>query len=166
MKNALSLKTVKLDNVPGRPGIYSLLIRITKRIRIQSRNCHKFELPPAIYIYVGSALGIKSTNLRQRISSHFRTESQKSLFWHIDFLLLETGPPTLCAFAETQQPMECSLTQTLQIEGGRPILGFGSSDCKTHCGGHLLSYLNNSEETVAKLVHAFRTLELAPIFTY
>ncbi len=165
MKNLLPVKVVKLHSVPKQPGIYALLIHIVMNIRIQPRKQPEFELPPAIYVNGGPALGITSTNLRQRIHRHFQTTSQNPLFWHIDFLLQETGPPILCVFAETQQPLECLLIQTLQAKGGRPILGFGSSDCKVNCGGHLLSYPNNLEKTSSKLVQAFHTLELEPIIT-
>lgn len=165
MKNFHPIKSVKLQKIPSQPGIYTLLLRITTKIRIQSRNHSKFELPPALYVYGGSALGTTSSNLRHRIHRHFQTKPQKTLFWHIDFLLQGTGPPILCVFAKTQQPLECLLIQTLQTKGGRPVLGFGSSDCKVHCEGHLLSFPNNSDEICEKLLQAFQTLKLEPIIT-
>jgi len=82
-----------------------------------------------LYAYVGSA----QTNLEQRIKRHVRSE--KRLFWHIDYLLAnEASKITQVLYKKANKTEECKTAKIIG-ERGKPIAGFGCSDCR--CKSHL-----------------------------
>jgi Uri superfamily endonuclease len=143
-------------------GIYSLLIKVNNPTKVQVRSERQFDLPSSFFTYSGSALGRGATNLANRLRRHFMSSKRKTLFWHIDYLLHETGPPIGGTYALTSQHLECQLIQTLITHGVIPILGFGSSDCRYKCGGHLISFNNNFTEIQEILDKSYRVLGLNP----
>jgi Uri superfamily endonuclease len=73
-----------------------------------------------------------------RISRHIRTE--KKIFWHIDYLVINPSVKVFALFrAESKWKMECDVNKSIVSNFDVSIVsGFGSTDCKAACGGHLL----------------------------
>jgi len=65
-------------------GVYTLIIKVAKeiRIRIGSLGLQKFR--KGYYAYTGSALGASATSLKNRVRRHLRKAGKKKR-WHIDF---------------------------------------------------------------------------------
>ncbi|HSQ69904.1 MAG TPA: GIY-YIG nuclease family protein [Steroidobacteraceae bacterium] len=84
------------------------------------------EFPAGIYVYTGSA----RRNFEARIARHQR--QQKTLYWHIDYLLAAPGVRIIRIRRSRQD--ECELNRATQ---GHVIPGFGASDCRAGCRGHL-----------------------------
>jgi len=87
-----------------------------------------FEFPAGHYTYTGSA----ARGLQARIARHLRAE--KTLRWHIDYLLAASGVRVESVLRSTRQ--ECTLNAA--TAGLRLIPGFGACDCRAGCGTHLL----------------------------
>ena len=82
------------------------------------------------YAYVGRA----RRGLLSRIRRHMRKEKKKR--WHIDYFL-EKGNVFLVSFFDESSCSECEKARMIEkIYAGKPIKGFGSSDCK--CISHLI----------------------------
>lgn len=122
-------------------GIYILLLFLSQEINLNVGKLGKRRLPKGYYTYTGSALGKKSLNLKQRITSHLRNKDRK--FWHIDYLLAnENSSVETIIVAETNEKLECEINQYLKkmMDARIPVEGFGASDCKKNCGSHLLYF--------------------------
>ena len=89
-----------------------------------------FSLKKGYYIYVGSA----KKGLTSRIKRHLR--KKKKLHWHIDYLTKEAKKIKAIPIRSCE-PLECRIAQRLSSLG-KPISGFGSSDCK--CNSHLFYF--------------------------
>lgn len=113
---------------------YQLHICVTQPIRVLVGAWGEREFPPGHYIYTGSA----RRNLSARIARHLR--SHKRLRWHIDYLL--NDPHVHITTVTTSKQAEC---RWHQATAGRVLHpGFGASDCRADCGGHLL-YVSSAE---------------------
>lgn len=112
-------------------GIYQLLIRLSGARSIKVGELGRIDFQKGYYIYTGSA----RKNLFQRLRRHF--QSEKKLFWHIDYLL---GQGEIVAFYyEKYAPgLECGLNRQThkKLTDASFIPGFGCSDCK--CEAHLI----------------------------
>lgn len=86
-----------------------------------------FDLPAGRYVYTGSA----RRNLEARIARHLR--KKKALRWHIDYLLAAPGVEVVAV--RRSRRAECEWTRS--TPGTVVIRGFGASDCRAGCGGHL-----------------------------
>jgi Uri superfamily endonuclease len=115
-------------------GIYVLIIAIDNNITVDTGALGKLNFQKGLYAYVGSA----QNNLQERVRRHLRTEKTK--FWHIDYLLNDPCSKVLKVFyRKARRPEECRIAKKL-AEKGFPIQGFGSSDCK--CKAHLIRVEN------------------------
>ncbi len=122
-------------------GVYTLLIKLEDQHIINLKPNKGWCLPKGYYLYTGSALGSGSTSLEKRLERHLSVD--KKVFWHIDHLLNGSGKVIKVAYAITAAKMECELNQKISsLLEATPIKGFGSSDCRDGCVGHLL-YLNS-----------------------
>jgi sugar fermentation stimulation protein A len=81
------------------------------------------------YVYAGSA----RKNLSQRINRHLR-KVRKQRHWHVDYLTPCAGKLKALPILSYRN-LECDLAADLEELGGKPVPGFGCSDC--HCGSHL-----------------------------
>ena len=99
-----------------------------------------FEFPAGVYVYTGSA----KRGLEARIARHQRAD--KKLRWHIDYLLAAPGVRILKVVRSWRD--ECRLNQGSPGEIAVP--GFGASDCKSGCGGHL-KYVGPEDSDVGTL---------------
>jgi sugar fermentation stimulation protein A len=104
-------------------GNYLILLALAERAEAAVGSLGTIAFEPGWYVYAGSA----RKNLSQRINRHLR-KIRKQKHWHLDYL-------TPCAERIKALPifsyrnLECALAGELRKLGGRPIPGFGSSDC-------------------------------------
>jgi sugar fermentation stimulation protein A len=100
------------------------------------------------YVYTGSA----RKNLKQRLSRHLR-KVRKQKHWHVDYITPYTGRVRPLAIMSYRN-LECDLAADMECLGGRPVPGFGCSDC--HCGSHLFRFLEDPLENRAFTDTLFR----------
>ena len=113
---------------------YQLKIEVARPIRVRVGRLGRFLFPAGLYVYTGSA----KRNLEARIARHLRRE--KSLRWHIDWLLSASG--VRVAAVKRSAVGECALNQRVRA-GAIVVPGFGATDCRSNCGSHL-RYLGKS----------------------
>ena len=109
------------------PITYQLNILVGHPLRIAIGRFGQFLFPAGRYIYTGSA----KRNIEARIARHLRKE--KSLRWHIDYLLSANDVKVVSVKRCTEE--ECALNQ--RGRGVVVVPGFGASDCRKGCGSHL-----------------------------
>jgi len=110
-------------------GIYCLIIKIKKNIKVKVGSLGFLEFKKGNCVYIGSA----QKNLEKRVKRHLSKEKKK--FWHIDYLLMSNDVKIEKIFyKKASKQEECKISCFLsKIE--EPIKGFGCSDCK--CVSHL-----------------------------
>ena len=120
------------EEMPGDPGAYVLVVDLFDPIDLQFAAISEATLHPGRYFYVGSARG--AGGIRARVRRHMRRPKRRH--WHIDRLTEAAAVSGAIAFPGGH---ECDIVQALLGEPGVtvPVLGFGSSDCRT-CDAHLL----------------------------
>jgi Uri superfamily endonuclease len=106
---------------------YQLLIDVPRALRIAVGRLGVFDFPRGRYAYTGSA----RRGLEARIARHLRRE--KTLRWHIDYLLAAPGVRVVQVVRSRQG--ECGLNRA--VRGRIVVPGFGASDCEAGCGAHL-----------------------------
>ncbi|MCX8048973.1 MAG: GIY-YIG nuclease family protein [Methylohalobius sp.] len=111
---------------------YQLLIDLAAPQRIRIGKLGEFDFPAGRYIYTGSA----RRYLEARIARHL--SATKKLHWHIDFLLTAATARVIDVLRFARE--ECEVNQ--RTAGKIWIAGFGASDCRAGCGGHL-KHLSN-----------------------
>ena len=141
-------------------GAYTMLLFLSKQVTVTAGKLGKQTFPRGYYTYTGSALG-NGANLKHRISRHLKNE--KRMFWHIDYLLADENVSVEAVIAaETHENMECTINSYLKSESGAKVLvkGFGASDCKKHCGSHLLYFpeISETKGLLQKLVAHLQSL--------
>jgi Uri superfamily endonuclease len=114
-------------------GTYALMIYSSEYLSLKIGRLGAYEIPPGFYVYVGSAL----RGLKSRLKHH--TSSEKSLHWHIDYLLLHTRIIQIW-YSLSSDRLECKWNAIAAgLSGATPVIrGFGSSDCK--CWTHLTRF--------------------------
>lgn len=109
------------------PCTYQLVIEVSRPVEVTVGALGRQRFPAGIYVYTGSA----ARNLEARIERHLRRE--KTLRWHIDYLLAE--PDVRIVEVRRSARPECELNA--RTAGSIPVPGFGASDCRNGCGSHL-----------------------------
>ncbi len=109
------------------PRTYQLHIHIAAPLLIEVGRLGRFLFPAGEYRYTGSA----KRHFEARVARHLRRE--KTLRWHIDYLLLAPGVSVSTVLRSSEE--ECALNQSTPGEIVAP--GFGASDCRRGCGSHL-----------------------------
>jgi Uri superfamily endonuclease len=109
------------------PISYQLLIELPRPATITVGRLGTFQFAAGRYLYTGSA----RRNFEARIARHLRRE--KTLRWHIDYLLAAPGARVTEVRRSTRE--ECALNQA--STGAVAVTGFGASDCRAACGSHL-----------------------------
>jgi len=126
-------------------GVYVLVLKVSYSISVKTSK-YKWLLHPGIYLYFGSARGKTSTSLEKRIIRHY--SHQKKIFWHIDHLTSDLNTKLLGTYYTTDHTIsECQALQEFvqKFQCVKIISQFGSSDCKSQCGGHLLFISSNQD---------------------
>ncbi len=118
-------------------GSYILAYRNTRCRRISVGALGTIAFDAGYYLYCGSGMG----DLFARIERHRRKSPVRH--WHVDYL---KDGMTMTAHLPVagDQPGECGLAAGLASLGGKPVPGFGSSDCR--CGSHLFHFSENPME--------------------
>jgi len=106
---------------------YQLFIELPRPITVTIGRLGSFSFAAGRYVYTGSA----RRNLEARVARHLRAE--KTLRWHIDYLLAAPGTRVLSVRRSRRE--ECALNQA--TKGAIPVPSFGASDCRACCGSHL-----------------------------
>ena len=144
-------------------GVYTLILFLSKEIRLKVGKLGTQRFPRGYYTYTGSALGIGSSSLKYRVLRHLRTKKQK--FWHIDFLLANKNVHLTGVVAtRMDRRVECKVNRYIKIKKRAkiPVPYFGASDCKKNCGGHLLYFgEENIKQRIATLYN--EKLGITPI---
>ncbi|MDD4881566.1 MAG: GIY-YIG nuclease family protein [Gallionellaceae bacterium] len=109
------------------PCTYQLVIHVARSLEIQVGRLGNLAFPPGTYVYTGSA----RRNFEARIARHLRQE--KTLRWHIDYLLAASGVSVLEVRRSASD--ECTLNQATAGKIVAPR--FGASDCRHGCRSHL-----------------------------
>jgi len=114
------------------PGIYTLVLYMSRALEIQIASLGVLEFAPGYYCYTGSARGPGGL---KRVDRHIQVllGQKKTRRWHIDYLLPHTS--FLQAFVtRTTLDLECQIAARI---GERlvPVRGFGCTDCC--CISHL-----------------------------
>jgi len=112
---------------PDESGAYALLVALDAPLPVRAGG-RAATLPPARYIYCGSARG--PGGLAARLARHMRLE--KRAHWHVDQL---TGSGRVLGAWVFRGRSECDVNDAL-AGFPVPVEGFGSSDCK-RCRSHL-----------------------------
>jgi len=150
-------------------GGYAIIIKIETNIDLSIRR-HEFSLAEGTYIYSGFALG--PGGIEARIGRHIRTLRKTMVnddatigkaHWHIDWLLPLSGSYAI-VYAESGTRTECLLVDALKKIGFEAVKGFGSTDCRSACGGHLL-YAGDCGVHAASIIakKAFKAVGLKPV---
>lgn len=124
-------------------GTYLILIKLIKPITIKVGAQGMIPFNQGFYIYIGSAMGEKgSTTLLNRVKRHVRKRTQKSVHWHIDYLLDSKFSHIVQLFLiPSKERLECYLASRLRESAEDFIPKFGCSDCS--CKSHLFYYSSN-----------------------
>lgn len=143
-------------------GVYTLLIELGNDKVINLRSRAHYYFTKGYYIYNGSAFGEGSASLEKRIVRHLTTKKKR--FWHIDHLLDGDAWVLVVIYSPTKSKMECEVNRKISLMlSAQPIKGFGSSDCKAGCLGHLLQLKEKSKESVMDTLYkAYLALGLEP----
>lgn len=146
-------------------GAYVLIIDLNEIVSFNLKSLGSLSFDKGTWIYVGSAMGMGSTSLENRICRHFRSE--KTIHWHIDHLLDSDSKIRFSIWSESSSPAECAIAKSIDkmvnvIPGPK---AFGASDCKQKCWTHLYqAKIDNGLEKIIQDV--FRNLKLDPKITY
>ena len=117
-------------------GAYILIIRFDGNSVLRIGKLGALYFKDGIYVYVGSGMN----NLEKRVERHLKLCRTKegALRWHIDYLLVSPHSKIICAvLLNTDERIECEVSQLLEGRAIKTVLGFGSSDCRGGCKGHL-----------------------------
>ncbi|MFX1378305.1 MAG: DUF123 domain-containing protein [Promethearchaeota archaeon] len=123
-------------------GSYILVVFVENDIRLIVGALGEIVFRKGFYLYVGSAMGnYGSSALLNRVKRHLSSRKNKSIHWHIDYLLAENHSMiTKIYLIPSIEQLECIIAQGLSEICDDLIRNFGSSDCM--CISHLF-YFNN-----------------------
>jgi sugar fermentation stimulation protein A len=116
-------------------GNYLVLLELPESRTIPVGALGTLSFEKGWYVYAGSA----RKNLSARMARHERKRGKRK-HWHIDYLcpyagIIKTLP------VMSYRNLECELARDLEKLGGRPVPGFGTSDCAAKgCPSHLFRF--------------------------
>lgn len=118
-------------------GAYVLINHLKENSSITIGKLGVIDFKKGYYCYVGSANG-KSVDIESRTSRHKQLVSLKAgkIKWHIDYFLVNPDVSFL-KIKKFENCEECEISKLLEKSSDETIRGFGSSDCKSGCAGHL-----------------------------
>ncbi len=133
-------------------GCYQLGFELRRQVklRIGSLGVHFFQ--PGIYIYTGR----HQSNLPARIIRHLKV--QKKIRWHVDYLTTHSAFDKIFIVIYPETNSECLVNQASAkaFRAGAIPAGFGSSDCRAGCGGHLLYMISFEKHLMIDYRNRFR----------
>ena len=131
------------------PGVYVLIMEIEEALIKGIGSLGEILFKPGIYAYAGSALG--SGGISSRVLRHLK--NLKKIKWHIDYLTADSRVRIRAVlYAKTYAKLECCLAKAL-ASYGKPVKGFGSTDCKQGCKSHLVYFDQRNLQEVINLAY-------------
>jgi Uri superfamily endonuclease len=122
--------TPALDAWPD-AGVYQLWIELRRPVKVCVGALGEIHFARGTYIYTGRA----SRGLRARVLRH-ATGAQR-VRWHIDYLLAQRSARVeKVILASTNPDDECRVNGAA-ADSRVAVPGFGASDCRSGCPGHL-----------------------------
>ena len=113
-------------------GVYQLWIELRRPMRVVVGALGVIHFARGVYIYTGRA----ARGLRARVLRHVQGAARRH--WHIDYLLTQPGVRVVKVVLAAADPAEeCRSNRGAVERGGVAVRGFGSSDCRSGCPGHL-----------------------------
>ncbi len=146
-------------------GSYALILELPKRTKLKVGSLGTLSFEPGYYVYVGSAMNC----LERRVARHVSLlNGSKKLRWHIDYLTTSGLFNLVSVYLfPSQTKVECIISKHFEIAADFTPNGFGSSDCKQGCKGHLHFFksLEKIEDVLKKLMKKFKVLpfSLSPL---
>jgi Uri superfamily endonuclease len=135
-------------------GGYVLLLLLKKHGKVKVGGLGVLNFKKGYYAYVGSAIG-RSISIEKRLERYKRIVLSKTgkLKWHIDYLLADKNV-SLVDFIPVKSNMrvECRISKSLSRIADGVVSGFGSSDCKNRCVGHLYYFRVNPKKSILKIL--------------
>jgi Uri superfamily endonuclease len=145
------LSTALAMTLPAEGGCYVLVTCLPRAQSIAVGRFGKVLFPRGTYLYAGSAFGLGG--LRSRVGRHLRGDG--ILHWHIDYLRA-AAEVRGCFYTVTDRPLECEWSQALAAlpNATIPMPRFGSSDCRSGCRSHLITFSTGIRLTIIQRVLA------------
>ncbi|RLI32605.1 GIY-YIG nuclease family protein [Candidatus Bathyarchaeota archaeon] len=138
----------------GLIGCYILILNLRKNCRLKVGSLGFLSFKKGYYCYIGSALG-KNISIEKRVKRHKKIAKEKhgKLRWHIDYLLTYKYTELLGSmFIPSRSRIECKVSKIVESLADKVVQGFGSSDCKLGCKGHLYYFKHKPLRTLTKLL--------------
>ena len=120
-------------------GCYAIILHVSRRSLINVGSLGQMCFEKGYYVYIGSAAG-GNISIASRVNRHIRIANIKSgkIRWHIDYLLSSKNTNIQgVVFSKSNMRLECILSKEVAKIADGVKKGFGSSDCRSHCQGHL-----------------------------
>jgi len=115
-------------------GTYTLVVEVQEPTTVSVGALGDVRFDAATYAYTGSAFGaggMKRVDRHRRTASGDNDNDNDTHHWHIDYLLGAEEARLVAVYA-TPEDAECETSKRI---GGKPVDGFGASDCD--CDTHL-----------------------------
>jgi Uri superfamily endonuclease len=124
-------------NLPASRGVYVLHLCVSRPQSLMIGRLGQYRLPVGHYFYAGSAHG--AGGLRARVGRHVR--DVPAPHWHIDYLRAVSEVQAVF-YTVTDRMLECEWSRALARlpHAFIPVPHFGSSDCRSGCGAHLIAF--------------------------
>ena len=118
-------------------GSYIIVVYLPVNSTIRVGALGDLDFVKGYYLYIGSAMGNKgSTTLEYRIKRHLSNPKNKTIFWHIDYLLANKKCVITCIYLiPSLSRLECLFSGEISKNSDNFVKNFGSSDCG--CISHL-----------------------------
>ncbi|PUA32691.1 MAG: hypothetical protein B9J98_03715 [Candidatus Terraquivivens tikiterensis] len=127
----------------GFSGGYLLLIRLSRKARVDFGSAGIMLLKPGYYVYAGSAVGKTGWRLLRHVGP-FRRRPH----WHIDRLLNKrTARVVAIGLLPSKRKTECLLSRRVSSMADLSLTGVGSTDCG--CPSHLHYFKERSAALTA-----------------
>ena len=111
--------------------MYQLWIALRRPVKVCVGALGEIHFARGTYIYTGRA----SRGLRARVARH--VQGAERLHWHVDYLLAQRyARVERVILASTDPEDECRVNGSA-ADGRIVVPGFGASDCRGGCRGHL-----------------------------
>jgi Uri superfamily endonuclease len=121
-------------------GTYILVLFTKKDFHKHIGALGEVNFQKGYYCYVGSAMGKRgSATLENRLKRHAKAPSDKSIHWHIDYLLSDKRTLLFKIYIiSNEQRLECLIAREIEKNANDYVKDFGSSDCA--CPSHLFFF--------------------------
>lgn len=118
-------------------GTYILVLFARENFSKRIGALGEIKFDKGFYCYVGSAMGKRgSATLENRLKRHVKTSANKSIHWHIDYMLdSETILIYKIYILPNDKRLECKIAKEINRRADKIVKNFGSSDCS--CPSHL-----------------------------